>query len=396
MSKHFHKLLLFLLLVNVCLYAAPSDNLGADDSVNELVTISGVVINETLPEIPVEVAPVTLYINGLGDEVESLHTLTGTAGAFEFKAVRFDEEVLYGLTVDYKTVLYSSLIDVVPGTESLISISVYENTDDSEVISIDSASIVVSEIDINNGTISILEMASIVNDSKFSYVPGDGPMDLIRFALPQGASNLIFDTSLLGADYIQVDRGVALISSVPPGSYEIFYSYMVPYVGSTWNFSKSWRYGANNLKVLVPENLAKLQLGLIDEVKQISLAGKNYNVVEISDVGREEKLMFSLSDIEELSYPSKLKVQFKSVNFQYVGPVGLSLVLIVAASWGIWRTAKLRDRQSGLFLGSTEVQIVRDMLTELESLNKKGLIDQRQYTERKSGLEKRLELFEED
>ena len=89
MSKHFHKLLLFLLLVNVCLYAAPSDNLGADDSVNELVTISGVVINETLPEIPVEVAPVTLYINGLGDEVESLHTLTGTDGAFEFKEVRF-------------------------------------------------------------------------------------------------------------------------------------------------------------------------------------------------------------------------------------------------------------------------------------------------------------------
>jgi hypothetical protein len=171
---------------------------------------------------------------------------------------------------------------------------------------------------------------------------------------------------------------------------------MVPYVGSTWNFSKSWRYGANNLKVLVPENLAKLQLGLIDEVKQISLAGKNYNVVEISDVGREEKLMFSLSDIEELSYPSKLKVQFKSVNFQYVGPVGLSLILIVAASWGIWRTAKLRDRQAGLFLGSTEVQIVRDMLTELESLNKEGLIDQRQYTERKSGLEKRLELFGED
>ena len=163
-------------------------------------------------------------------------------------------------------------------------------------------------------------MASIVNDSKLSYVPGGGPMDLIRFALPQGASNLIFDTSLLGADYIQVDRGVALISSVPPGSHEVFYSYVVPYVGSTWNFSKSWRYGANNLKVLVPENLAKLQLGLIDEVKQISLAGKNYNVVEISDVGREENLSLSLSDIEELSYPSKLIVEFKSVNFQYVGP----------------------------------------------------------------------------
>ena len=59
MTKHFSKILLFLLLVNVCLYAAYSDNLGADDSANGLVTISGVVINETLPEIPVEIAPVT-------------------------------------------------------------------------------------------------------------------------------------------------------------------------------------------------------------------------------------------------------------------------------------------------------------------------------------------------
>lgn len=396
MNRQPQKFLLFMLLFGMCLYVVSSNSVSADDSAGDVITIKGVVVNETLPEIPAEIVPVTLYINGLGDEVESLHTLTGAGGAFEFKSVKYNDEVLYGLTVEYKTVLYSSLIEVAPEVETIVAISVYENTEDSSILSIDSASIVVSEIDIRAGMISILEMASIVNDSKFSYVPGDGPMDLIRFALPHGASNLILDTSLLAADYIQVDKGVALISSVPPGSHEVFYSYAVPYTGSTWSFSKTWRYGAKELRVLVPENLANLQVGLVEEVKQISLAGKNYNVVETSDVGRAEELLFSLSGIEELSYVSRLETDFKSLDFQYVGPVGLSVILIGAASWGIWRTAKVRDRRAGLFLGSTEVQIVKDMLTELESLNEGSLIDQKQYMERKAGLEKRLELLKDD
>ena len=396
MNKRFHKCLWGFLLLSLCFYVLVKDTVEADGSDGDGITIRGVVINETLPEIPVEIVPVILYINGLGEEVESLHTLTGADGEFEFTSVAYDDEVLYGLTVEYKTVLYSSLIDIVPGIGASVAISVYENTEDSTVLSIDSASVVISGIDITNGTISILEMASIANESNFSYVPGDGPMDLIRFALPIGASNLVFDTSLLGADYIQVDKGVALLSSVPPGSYEVFYSYKVPYSGSTWGFAKTWRYGAKQLKVLVPEHLAKFQLGPIDGVKKLSLAGKDYNVAEMSDVGRSEKLLISLSDIEELSYMSQLETEFKSLNFQYAGPVGLSLILISAASFGIWRTAKFRDRRGGLFLGSTEVQVVRDMLTELESLNARRLITQKQYIERKIGLEKKLEVLEED
>ncbi|GIS64271.1 MAG: hypothetical protein CM1200mP3_05190 [Chloroflexota bacterium] len=69
------------------------------------------------------------------------------------------------------------------------------------------------KIDINNGTISILEMASIVNDSNFF------PTFLVMVRwISKGFLRYrkvllicFFDTSLLGADYIQVDRGVALI-----------------------------------------------------------------------------------------------------------------------------------------------------------------------------------------
>ena len=95
-----------MLLLGVCFYAVSSNSLSADDSASDVITIKGVVVNETLPEIPTEIIPVTLYINGLGDEVESLHTLTGVGGAFEFKSVKYNDEVLYGLTVEYKTVLF--------------------------------------------------------------------------------------------------------------------------------------------------------------------------------------------------------------------------------------------------------------------------------------------------
>ncbi len=373
-----------------------SISLGADESYAETVSIKGVVVNESLQKASVETLPVTLYINGLDDRVDSLHTLTGPDGSFEFKSMTYDEDVLYGVTVEYKGVLYSSLIDVGLDNQPIITISVYENTEDSKVLFIDTASFVISEIDLANRVISILEMATIVNDSNFSYVPGDGPMDLIRFALPKGATNLILDTSLIGADYIQVDKGVALISSVPPGSHEVFYSYLVPYEGSEWSFHKTWRYGVNKLKVLVPVNIAKLRLGASDDVKQISLAGREYEVAEMSDITRESKSLVFLSDIEELSYRTKLETEFKNLDFRYVGPVGLFLILLASASWGILRTAKYRDRQNELFPGSSETQVVIDMISELELLKEKDLIDQETYAKRKVNLQKRLDFLNDD
>ena len=215
MIRIFSKVCAYTLFLATCSYFMGSISLGADESYAETVSIKGVVVNESSQQASVETLLVTLYVT-------------------------YDEDVLYGVTVEYKGVLYSSLIDVGLDDQPIITISVYENTEDSKVLFIDTASFVISEIDLANRVISILEMATIVNDSNFSYVPGDGPMDLIRFALPKGATNLILDTSLIGADYIQVDKGVALISSVPPGSHEVFYSYLVPYEGSEWSFHKTW------------------------------------------------------------------------------------------------------------------------------------------------------------
>ena len=54
-----------------------SISLGADESYAETVSIKGVVVNESSQQASVETLLVTLYVNGLDDRVDSLHTLTG-------------------------------------------------------------------------------------------------------------------------------------------------------------------------------------------------------------------------------------------------------------------------------------------------------------------------------
>ena len=55
---------------------------------------------------------------------------------------------------------------------------------------------------------------------------------------PEGAINLNVDTNIFESNYVQVDRGFALIASVLPGSHEITYSYEIPYENSNFKYIK--------------------------------------------------------------------------------------------------------------------------------------------------------------
>ena len=61
-----------------------------------------------------------------------------------------------------------------------------------------------------------LEIVNVVNIGDRTYVPGPEPMNLLRFGLPAGSSELQIDTQLIAADALQVDRGFALTANVPP------------------------------------------------------------------------------------------------------------------------------------------------------------------------------------
>ena len=88
-----------------------------------------------------------------------------------------------------------------------------------------------------------LEIVNVVNASDRTYVPGAEPMNLLRFGLPPGAKGLQIDTSLVGADAIQVDRGFAVPANIPPGEHEVMFAYHFGYEGQSVTLDKSYLYG---------------------------------------------------------------------------------------------------------------------------------------------------------
>ena len=68
-------------------------------------------------------------------------------------------------------------------------------------------SIVLASVDPMEGKVWILEMADLNNTGDKTYVPGTGPMSLVRFGLPEGYFELSVDTDLSNVEILSVDKG---------------------------------------------------------------------------------------------------------------------------------------------------------------------------------------------
>ena len=182
----------------------------------------------------------------------------------------------------------------------------YDASDDDSVLSASLASVLFASVDPAMGTLSVLEIVTIVNRSDRTYVPGSGVMSFLRFGLPEGAGHLQLDTLLPGADFIQVDRGFALIASLPPGEHEVLYTYRFPYSGTEAEFTKSLRYGADLFRVLVPEELAELSGAAMAEVETAAIemgtttiGDRRYQLVAAVDLERGAQLTARLAGLPE-------------------------------------------------------------------------------------------------
>ena len=142
-------------------------------------------------------------------------------------------------------------------------------------------------VDAESQTLWALEIFEVVNDTDTTYVPGPEPMSLLRFGLPPGASDLEVNTRLLGADAIQVDRGFAVTSSVPPGAHEVMYAYSFPYTGDEMELSRSFPFGAAGLRFLAAPDVATIVSGDLEGPETVEVGGRSLQLLSPAPACRE-------------------------------------------------------------------------------------------------------------
>ena len=324
--------------------ASSGAGIGTADAQSVLRTVEGTVRNGTVGGGDVSGQPVMLHRVGVS-RLEDISTTTDESGAFRFDEVEYDPDLRYGVSVRYQDAVYGTDIDLSDGSPDHVELTVYDATHDDTIVSAASASLLLASADGSDQTVGALEIIRLANRSDRAYVPGSGVMELLRFGLPPGATDLTLDTFLIGADYVQVDRGFALLASVPPGEHEVMFSYRFPYESERFALSKTYRYGAEKLRILAPEEVVSISSEMLGSPEPVQIGERQYQVIEAEGLERGASISLNLDGLPLTTTGQRISGSFSDIRFEYAAPVALVLLMAALLVYGVMRrtNASARD-----------------------------------------------------
>ena len=385
-------LLAFAISVAIALAVSSS----AAHAQSQLRTVDGVVQNATPGGGTVSEQTVTLHrVTATG--FDDLTTTTDSDGAFTFSDFEYSPGVSYGVSVRYQDAIYGTDLDLADGSPEPVVLTVYDGTSDDGIVSAGSASLLLADADPSDQTLAALEIIRLVNRSDRAYVPGDGVMELLRFGLPQGTSNLVLDTPLIGADYVQVDRGFALLASVPPGEHEIMFSYRFPYEASRFSLEKSYRYGADKVRILAPEEVVSISSATLGQPSPVTIGERQYQVVEAEGLTRGAAISIDLDGLPMASAGQQIGNRLPDLRFEYTATAVLVALmaglLIYGAVWKTDRTSRPETKAARVETPQhqdDERVIIGQMIDDLTASYEAGSLTESDYRQRLRVLNARL------
>ena len=307
----------------------------------EALSVSGRIVNRTPGASGgVDGIPVSLHMQS-DDAYETIDAVTDADGGFRFDGAAREPGVIYAVSLRYQGALYGQEVDVGVdgGSPPPLTIDVYDAVFEQSALRVDSASVLFAGADKATQTISAMEIVKIVNDSGRTFVPGNqGPMSLLRFGLPPNSEGLQVDTRLLGADIAQVDRGFAVIGSVPPGSHDIMFTYNFPYDRAETTVTKSFPFGAESLRALSPDEAMELAAGDgLGETQRVDIGARPYQLIEAAGIARGGSVSLELSGLPRPSAADRLRAAYGGVRYEYAPAAALALFLCALVVFAVAR-----------------------------------------------------------
>ena len=280
-------------LALLLLLGLPQPSVYAQDT----TTVQGVISNGTPgAEVPVALT-VTLDVYRLGERIESMNTVSDASGNFSFEGVPGEFGIGYILSTQYAGGFYFFEKDF-PLPPEPVELLVYESTSDGEAVRVKVHTLVVNGADADTGLMNVLALVGLENSGDRTFVPDApqaGMMSFLRFSLPPLAGEVDVQSNLRGGSVIQIDLGFAMTTPIPPGSYEIAYTYQTAYEGGKLSYTQSFPFGADTFRVLLLSGLGSVSGNGLEETEQATLGDQDYTQLEAKDldVGARVDLEFS-------------------------------------------------------------------------------------------------------
>ena len=280
-------------LALLLLLGLPQSSVSAQDT----ATVQGVISNGTPgAEVPVALQ-VTLDVYRLGERIESMNTVSDADGSFSFDGVPGGFGIGYILSAQYAGGFYYFERDY-PLPPEPVELLVYESTSDGEAVRVKVHTLVINGADADTGLMNVLALVGLENSGDRTFVPDvpqAGMMSFLRFSLPLSAGEVDVQSNLRGGSILQIDLGFAMTTPVPPGSYEIAYTYQAAYEDGKISYTQSFPFGAETFRVLLLSGLGSVSGAGLEETEPVTLGDLDYLQLEANDldVGARVDLEFS-------------------------------------------------------------------------------------------------------
>ena len=264
---------------------------------------------------------------------------TDANGTFSFTDVPSTDVLGYLLVATHQGVDYT--LEILPG-EALtgLELEIFETTSSIDTVRIVLDSVMIADWDVSRRTLSVLELVQLENNGNETFVPDlsqPASMSFLRFALPSDARDLQVQTQLPEGQVLQVDRGFAVTTAVPPGQHGMAFTYTAPYQGDRADFSRRFSLGAQAFRLLIPVDLGSATGSALSSGSNVQIGDTDFRVLQAEDVPPGETVDVMLEDLPQPSLLSAATSSLSESTAVWVVPITLVLGLAGLLIVGIIR-----------------------------------------------------------
>jgi uncharacterized membrane protein len=354
--------------------------------------IIGIVVNGTEGGVvPADLEVLLLTVDdAAGQIIEQDPTTVNADGTFSFGNLISSPGITFRVVANAGK--FTPSVDLSSVDDwSNVRLTIYDETSSLDDITLSSYVMMIPTIDARSRQAGILTVVNVNNTGDMVWIPDlEDPdltgLDLLRFNLPDGFSDLSVESELPAGNILQIDTGFAMTNPIPPGEAAILMSYIIGYSGDGFDFTLKLPYGLDQVRLLLPDGGGTISGEGLGQIESVVVAENVFNSVEGNDYPAGGVLVIAFSGM-----PQPTLLQTVSDFFQGRTYVIVIIWIVGIALLGILGYAMYSSRKGGSSRDDiAEVFASRgDVVAEIAALDEafeSDEIDEGAYRDRRDDL----------
>jgi len=350
--------------------------------------------------VPTDLQVILMSIDlGSNSIIEQETTTVNQDGIFRFDNLVSGPGLSYRVVVNHGTFTPSVDMANVENWQN-VRLSIFDETKSLEDITVSSYVMMIPTIDARSRQVGVLTVINVDNRGDTVWVPDlTDPaltgLDLLRFNLPKGFSDLAIESQLPTGNILEIDTGFALTNPVPPGEAAILISYIIRYENDSFDFNLKLPYGADQVRILLPDEGGTISAEGFGAGESVVVAEKMFNQYQGEDYAAGVELLTTFSELPQPTTLQKLSDFFKGRTYviAIISVVGIALLSILG--YAMFSSRKNSDLSSD---DDDDVISRADVIAEIAALDEEfeaNNIDEDDYNERRDELKRLVLVLEE-